>query len=97
MAFASSIGRSARRTIWRKLCHEFSDLTFGLYLAGPTAQKLKQARARCDIPPVAIRNRLVVEAATMASLGDWDFRPLLARLEMPALVLEAAEQFLSGS
>ena len=43
------------------------------------------------IPPAAIRNRFVVEAATMASLGDWDFRPLLARLEMPALGLEGEE------
>ncbi len=72
------------------LCREANDLIFGLYLARPTAEKLRHAQARCDIPAAAIRNRLVVEAATMASLGDWDFRPLLARLRMPALVLEGA-------
>jgi proline iminopeptidase len=72
----------------RELCHEFSDLTFRLYLADATREKLRHARARCDIPPAAIRNRFVVEAATTASLGEWDFGPLLARLGMPALVLE---------
>jgi proline iminopeptidase len=73
------------------LCRELSDLTFRLYLAVPTTEKLRQAARRCEIPPAAIRNRPVVEAATVASLGEWDFRPLLARLRMPALVLEGAE------
>ena len=72
------------------LCREASDLTFRLYLAEPTAAKLQHAQARCDIPPAAIRNRPPVEVATFASLGVWDFRPLLARLDMPALVLEGA-------
>ena len=70
------------------LCREASDITFRPYLARPTAEKLRHAQARCDIPPAAIRNRPLVETATFASLGAWDFRPLLARLSMPALVVE---------
>jgi proline iminopeptidase len=74
-----------------KICREASDLTFRLYLARPTRAKLRHAQARCDIPPAGIRNRPVVEVATMGSLGSWDFRSLLRRLTMPALVLEGTE------
>jgi len=34
-----------------------------------------------------------VEAAALQSLGDWDFRPLLAGLKAPARVLEGAESY----
>jgi proline iminopeptidase len=73
------------------LCREASDLTFRLYLAEPTPEKLRHAQARCDIPPAAIRNRPAVETATVQSLGAWDLRPLLAKLKMPARVLEGAD------
>ena len=73
-----------------ELCHEAIDMIFRLYLARPAPEKLALARFRCDIPPAAIRNRPNVEAATMRSLGDWDFRPLLQRLTMPVLVMEGA-------
>lgn len=72
------------------LCRESSDLTFRLYLVNASPENLRHAAQRCDIPPAAIRNRAVVEAATVASLGNWDFGPMLARLRMPALVMEAA-------
>jgi proline iminopeptidase len=73
------------------LCREMSDLTFQAYLKDPTPEALAKAAQRCDIPPAAFRNRAVVEAATLASLGDWDFRSVLSRLRMPALVLEGRE------
>ena len=73
------------------LCRELSDITFRPYLMNPTSQSLAHAAQRCDIPPAAIRNRLIVEAATVASLGEWNFLPLLARLRMPALVMEGTE------
>jgi proline iminopeptidase len=73
------------------LCRELSDITFRLYLVNPTTENLRHAARRCEIPPAAIRNRYVVEAATVASLGEWDFRPMLARLRMPALVMEGAK------
>ena len=44
----------------------------------------------CDVPPSAIRNRETVAAAAMASLGEWDFRPLLAGIGVPTLVVAGA-------
>ena len=70
------------------LCRELSDDTFRLYFFRPTPEKLAHAARRCDIPPAAIRNRPVVEAATLGSLGDWDFRPKLERIAVPVLVME---------
>lgn len=70
------------------LCRELSDDTFRLYFLHPTPEKLAHAALRCKIPPAAIRNRSIVEAATFASLGDWDFRPKLARISVPTLVVE---------
>jgi proline iminopeptidase len=72
------------------LCHEAIDMVFRLYLVRPAPEMLALARLRCTTHPDAIRNRPVVEAATMGSLGDWDFRPLLQRLTMPVLVMEGA-------
>ena len=69
-------------------CRELSDDIFRLYFFHPTPEKLAHAALRCDIPPAAIRNRPVVEAATWGSLGDWDFRPKLEGISVPALVME---------
>ena len=76
------------------LCREISNLTFRAYLKNPTPAALARAAERCDIPPAAFRNRPVVEAATFASLGDFDFRSMLARLRVPALVFEGRESSL---
>jgi proline iminopeptidase len=73
-----------------ELCREMTGHVFRFYFADPTPQKLAEAAERCDIPPAAIRNRGVVETATLASLGDWDFRPMLARIGVPTLVVEGA-------
>ena len=88
--------RDAIRARWNQagdeevadLCNEAIDITFRLYLVRATPEMLGLAGLRCNIPPAAIRNRPAVEAATMRSLGDWDFRPLLQRLTMPVLVME---------
>ena len=72
------------------LCRELVEDVFRYYFADPTPQKFAHAARRCDIPPAAFRNRAVVERATLASLGDWDWRPMLARITVPALVLEGA-------
>ena len=42
----------------------------------------------CDAPPEGVRNYFAVNEATLASLGDYDFRPLLAKLTIPVLVVE---------
>jgi proline iminopeptidase len=68
-------------------CREF----FALYTKQFFVTLDGQARRRgssCDGPPEGIRNYFVVNDATFASLGDWDFRPLLKRLTMPAMVIE---------
>jgi proline iminopeptidase len=71
-------------------CRESQGITFRAYLANQA--NLDHIRYRCgDTPPAAIRNRQVVSRAGLASLGDWDFRPLLARLQIPALVFEGAK------
>jgi proline iminopeptidase len=72
------------------LCRESQGITFRAYLANQA--NLDHIRYRCgDTPPAAIRNRQVVSRAGLGSLGDWDFRPLLARLQIPALVFEGAK------
>lgn len=73
------------------LCKELSEITFRLYLAEPTPEKLRHAARRCDIPAAVIRNRSVVEAATLASLGQGDFGQVMSRLRVPALVMEGAK------
>jgi proline iminopeptidase len=73
------------------LCRESIDLAFPAYLVRPTREALRKAARRCDIAAAAIRNRPVVEAATLGSLGQWDLRPLLGRLQVPALVMEGVE------
>jgi proline iminopeptidase len=60
-------------------------------LKNASPENLAHAARRCDIPPAAFRNRPVVEAATLASLGDWDFRPRLAGIRAPVLVMEGAD------
>ena len=82
-------GADDRETV--AICREANDIVFRLYLIDATSKKLREVSRRCNIPPAAIRNRPVVEAATMASLGDWDFRPVLARLRVPVLVMEGAQ------
>lgn len=42
----------------------------------------------CDAPAAALRNRFVVVFAVFESLGDWNFRPQLAKTTVPALVME---------
>jgi pimeloyl-ACP methyl ester carboxylesterase len=44
-----------------------------------------------EVPPSALANRETVRAALAASLGEWDFRPWLARVSAPALVAGAAD------
>jgi len=73
------------------LCRELSDSIFRLYLADATPEKLRHAALRCDIPPAAIRNRSVVQAATLASIGRWDLRPILRNIRVPSLVIEGAQ------
>jgi proline iminopeptidase len=70
-----------------KLCREWLTLAFKPYFYDAKAAE-RRKHDECTVPPASLRNLRVVSSATFASLGDWDFRPLLAKLKMPALVVE---------
>ena len=72
------------------LCRELVADAFRFYFAEPSQAKTAHAQRRCDIPAAAFRNRVVVERATLGSLGAWDLRSTLARIRVPALVMEGA-------
>ena len=68
-------------------CREFFAVYTRMFFVSPDGQSRRRGSS-CDGPPAAVRNYFVVNDATLSSLGDWDFRPRLARLTMPALVIE---------
>jgi proline iminopeptidase len=71
------------------LCREQLSIGMSAYLLDQ--RHLARIVDRCkEMSPASIRNRSIVSRATTASLGDWDFRPLLPLLTMPALVFEGA-------
>lgn len=45
----------------------------------------------CNVPPAAIRNFWVVNAAVFKSLGNYDLRPNIAKIKVPVLVIEGAQ------
>ena len=57
------------------------------YLVDPARHRSPNG---CDFPAEVIRNRANVARHTLASMGDWDFRPMLSRISVPVLVLEGA-------
>jgi proline iminopeptidase len=70
------------------LCGEYFRISSPPYLVNPSAFTTERADEICDAPAVALRNRFVIVSAVFESLGDWDFRPLLRRINVPALVIE---------
>ena len=68
-------------------CREFFALYTRQFFVTPDGQARRRGSS-CDGPPEGVRNYFVVNDATFASLGEWDFRPHLARLQMPAMVIE---------
>jgi proline iminopeptidase len=70
------------------LCRELR-VGYRAYLANPANER--RVRDRCNASPASIRNGVAVSRVTLDSLGDWDFRPRLAQLTMPVLVIEGAE------
>ena len=70
------------------LCREYFRISSPPYLVNPSAFTTERADEICDAPAMALRNRFVIVSAVFESLGDWDFRPLLRRINVPALVIE---------
>lgn len=71
----------------KALCHDF----FAAYQKPLFVDPGKIARRQgdsCNTSEAGIRSYFAINQATIASLGDWDFRPLLHTLKMPALVVE---------
>jgi proline iminopeptidase len=69
------------------LCERFFNAYLKPYFADPAALRRKRGNP-CDAPPEAVRNWLVVSDATFASLGDWDFLPILSQLNVEALIVD---------
>lgn len=69
------------------LCQEFWSLASRNMFADPTLAPRMQA-SFCAEPASVLRNTWKVSAAKMSSLGDFDFRPILKRIEAPALVIK---------
>jgi proline iminopeptidase len=72
------------------LCREETRLFFKPYVVDTTSLDRSPASV-CDVPPAALRNSGVTGAAINRSLGRFDLRPQMARLNAPALVIEGAE------
>ncbi|HYJ84023.1 MAG TPA: alpha/beta hydrolase [Allosphingosinicella sp.] len=68
------------------------DLCRRLLEEAPLPYALDPARRRtltgCHYPAAVVRNRAAVARHTLQSLGDWDFRPAVAAIRVPVLVVE---------
>jgi proline iminopeptidase len=71
-------------------CRQFFQLYQKQFFVTPDGMSRRRGSS-CDGPAEGVRNYFFVNDATFASLGDWDFRPALRRLTMPALVIEGEQ------
>jgi proline iminopeptidase len=78
---------SARDEDLVTLCRDSLLPVLKLYVVKP--ENLDRTRGNvCGYSPDALRNRDRVASATVSSLGDWDFRPMLRTIKAPTLVIE---------
>lgn len=70
-------------------CHRRRRLSDLRYYADSAAIGRKKGDY-CAVPPQAYESQQLTQRRTLASLGDWDFRPLLASIGVPSLVIEGA-------
>ena len=76
------------------VCRDF----FSLYMKQFFFHPENVARRRgssCNAPAEGVRNYFVVNKATFDSLGAYDLRPTLARLTVPAMVIEGQKSIAS--
>lgn len=72
------------------LCRESLLPVLRLYVVKPDS--LNRTRGNvCAYSPAALRNMNRAGSAAGTSLGAWDFRPMLATIPIPTLVIEGAE------
>jgi proline-specific peptidase len=70
------------------LCKERFANNYGAYVTN--AESLRRAH-RCDSAERIERQDSLAGARTMESLGEWDFRPALRTIKIPALVVEGSQ------
>jgi len=69
------------------ICHERERILLRLYLFHPQPME-GSSWDTCNSSAAALRNSPRVFRAVISSLGDFDMRPMLSRLKVPALVIE---------
>jgi proline iminopeptidase len=72
------------------ICRELEDLYNFAYLK-TEALRARAGRETCRVPADALRAQGKNGFVIQNSLGVWDFRPVLAQLKMPALVVDGAD------
>jgi proline iminopeptidase len=81
----------------RGFCLEQFRIAVGPYLFNSSSYDASRPEATiagreiagiCGVPAAAIRNLPLSGEAAFSSLGDFDFRPILAKLKVPVLVVE---------
>ena len=79
------------------VCREYYGILMGPYLFNArsldpgrleTTIAGREIAGMCGVPPAAVKNQVFAGQATSRSLGDFDFRPMLAKLKVPVLVVE---------
>jgi len=83
----SSRAKNANNEEIHAIYKEEIRIVFGPYLFHPEGHD-RDWSEMSDVPVQAMRNAAVVDKAVNASLGNFDLRPTLAKLEMPTLVIE---------
>jgi proline iminopeptidase len=68
-------------------CNEFFSLYLTQFFVRPEDARRRRGSS-CNGPPEGVRNYFVVNKSGFDSLGKFDLRPTLSRLEMPAMVIE---------
>jgi len=69
------------------ICRDETRIFFGPYVFHSDGHERDWAEM-CDVPPAAMRNTRIVNDAVNGSLGNFDLRPALAKLNIPVLVIE---------
>ena len=81
----------------RAICVEQFRILAGPYFSNPHSYDPsrpevsiagKEIAGMCGVPAAAVRNQPLVGQSVFRSLGDFDFRPMLAKLKVPVLVVE---------
>jgi len=69
------------------ICQDETRIFFGPYVFHSAGHE-RDWIEMCDVPPAAMRNTRIVNDAVNGSLGNFDLRPTLAKLNIPVLVIE---------